>query len=159
MADKQIQSDSPVWGYAGNAEQKIIETYNNSGITLFTGDVVIIDLTTLNAAPATGASGGMKTTTVASDPLTAGVVSLTGDATTNGQGIPPGGSMYVCYFGVARVNIGANTVAASAAISSSATARVAAAVAAAVGGSLGVALEANTAKDANNTIRCFIKLA
>ena len=158
MADKQIQADSPVWGYAGNAEQKLMEAYNNSGANLFPGDVVIVDVNSLNAAPATGASGAVKTTTTASDTLVAGVVSPTGDAQTNGQAIPPGGSTYVCYQGIARVNIGAGTVAVGGALSASATARQAAVATAAIGAQLGVALEAQTAKDVNNTIRAFIKL-
>jgi hypothetical protein len=58
---------------------------------------------------------------------------------------------------VARVNIGANTVAAGDILATSTTAKVAVVNASATfGAAFAIALEASGVKDANNTIRCRI---
>lgn len=133
-----------------------IELTNNSGATRTYGDVVIVDVTGLLA----------NTTTTANDETVIGVVAQMGGPTW-----ASGAPMLVQIRGVARVNIGANTVAAGATLASSATAGQAAAVTAATavtvnvngtlggaGSLIGVALEANGAKDTNNTIRCKLCL-
>jgi len=72
------------------------------------------------------------------------------------------------FFGPARINIAANTVAAGAAVATSAAAKVAAvpgtagsvgALQALVGSFIAVAQESQAAKDANNTIRAMIMRA
>jgi hypothetical protein len=168
MTDKLIQAPAPVWGNltSGQAEQKFIECFNNSGAVLTHGDVVVIDNSAgqMPTAPGT-CTGAVTTTTTVSDPKVLGVVSVTGTADTSAGTVAAGAAVQVCIGGVARVNIAANTVAAGANLSTSAAAKVAAtagtaatvaALQALVGTFIGIALEAQTAKDANNTIRCLI---
>lgn len=96
---------------------------------------------------------------VANDPLVAGVVlpPIGLDSSTAAANVlyAPGAAMYIATYGPARVYIGGATVAASGVMSTTATLNgddVGTA-----GNSIGTALEANGQKDANNTIRCFIK--
>jgi hypothetical protein len=110
------------------------------------------------AAPA-GVTGAVTTSTTAADVKLVGVISLDGTPNTNGDTILPGDTCFVCTCGVARVNIGANAVAVGAALSTTTTAKQAGSVTAAINSNLGVALEAQTAKDVLNTIRCLIKVS
>lgn len=101
-----------------------------------------------------------STTLLAKDPLVCGVVSPTGDAGTNATIIQPGAPFLMCVGGIARVNVSGATVAANAAICTAAGVVGAADDATpTLGNQLGTSLEANTAKDTNNTIRAIIKLA
>lgn len=100
-----------------------------------------------------------STTLLAKDPLVCGVVSPTGDAGTNGQIILPGQPFLMCVGGVARVNVSGVTVTANASLCTAAGVVGAADDATpTVGNLLGQSLEANTAKDVNNTIRAKICL-
>lgn len=124
-----------------------IEMVNNSGATRTYGDVVITDVTGLNAT----------TTTTLNDVKVIGVV-----AQMNPGGVVLAGKpMLVQIRGVARVNVGANTPAVNDVLTSSTVAGAAitnaAAIAAANVPSLfAVALE--TAKDTNNTLRAKLCL-
>lgn len=163
MPTRQINVANTVWGQplvgGGSNEQILVEVVNNSGGTLQHGDVVVWDTTTAGL-PTAPADGGklVTTSTTANDPQVAGVISATGDASTNAQTIAAGGSCWVCIGGVARVNIGAGTVAKGGLLSTTTNAKQAATATTALGNLLGVAMEAQTAKDANNTIRAIIKL-
>jgi hypothetical protein len=167
MPTKQIVPPIPVWGGYGTgvAEQQLLECFNNSGATLAQGDVVVVDnsagqMPAVVAGAPNGATGAVTTSTTAQDPKTVGVVSIDGTSNTNGGIIQPGGTCWVCVCGIARVQIGANTVAAGAALAQSGTAKQASTPATpAVNSNIGAALEAQTAKDANNTIRAFIKVS
>ena len=138
-----------------------LEMKNNSGVALQYGTVLVTDVTGLNAT----------TSTTAHDNTIIGVVSEFGCITVSIAGtptpaVPIGGSIIVQHRGIARVNIGANAVAANATLEQSATAGQAQVITAAttvtvnvqgtlgaVGSILGTALEANAAKDTFNTIR------
>lgn len=160
MSDKQISAVAPVWGGlgSGNAEQKYVECFNTSGGTLAHGDVVVVDTSATQMPTAPGScTGAVKTTVTALDVTVVGVVSVDGTPNTNAGTIPVNGACLVCISGVARVNIGANTVAAGAALGTTTTAKQAGSVTATIGATLGFALEAQTAKDANNTIRALVK--
>ena len=83
--------------------------------------------------------------------------------TQSGATYAAGAVMPVIIRGPARINIGAaNTVAAGDLLTTSAVAKVAQTNAGAPGANantmslIAIAMEANTAKDANNTIRCYI---
>lgn len=164
MPTKQIVPPVTIWGgfSTGNGEQILTECFNNSGGTLAHGDVVVIDNSAgqmpavAPPAPA-GASGAITTSTTALDPKVWGVVSIDGTANTNGAIINPGAVCFVCVAGIARVQIGANVVALAAALGTTTTAKQAGSITATIGATLGFALEANTAKDANNTIRALVK--
>jgi hypothetical protein len=112
------------------------------------------------AAPS-DAGRSVTATTVAAgnDPLIAGVVSVTGDAATNASLIAPGSPCFICVEGIARVQIAGLTVAAGGILTTAAAQPTCAKdVPGTLGNVLGIALEANGAKDANNTIRAAIKL-
>lgn len=137
----------------------------------------------LPAATTVGQSDSGRYVTMtgtANDPLVCGVVSLTGDAGTATTGnlsalqnpivnpnyaaasiaqpvVPSGGDVFIVTNGVARVQIGAGTVAASALLTTSTIPRQGLATGT-IGNLLGIALEAQSAKDANNTIRALIKI-
>lgn len=100
----------------------------------------------------------LSTTAVAGDPLIAGVVSIDGSAGTSSGLILPGQPLFLCVDGVARVQIGGGTVAAGALLRTAGTNPGWALGSGTLGNLLGIALEAQTAKDANNTIRAAIKL-
>lgn len=163
MPTRQINVPNTVWGQpllgGGANEQILVEVVNNSGGTLQHGDVVVWD-TTAAGLPTAPADGGklVTTSTTANDPQVAGVVSTDGTASTNSLTVPAGGNCLICIGGVARVNIGAGTVAKGGLLSTTTTAKQAATATTALGNLLGVATEAQTAKDANNTIRAIIKL-
>lgn len=160
MTTKQIVPPITIWGgySTGNGEQVLIECFNNSAGALAHGDVVVVDNSAGQMPAAPGSITGAVTTTVtAQDVKVIGVVSVDGTANTNGATIPVGAVCTVCIAGVARVQIGANVVALAAALGTTTTAKQAGSVTAAIGSTLGFALEANTAKDANNTIRALVK--
>lgn len=159
---------APAGSNAGLNDQQLLEVVNASGGVLTQGDVVVWDVTA-TGLPTAPADGGRRvtTTTTANSPRYAGVVS-DGGAATSSYTIGIGAVGTIAISGVARVNIAANTVAADAQVASSTAAKVAAAPAAAgsvailqgfIGSWIGVALEAQTAKDANNTIRVSLKQA
>lgn len=144
-------------------DQILLEVVNDSGGTLQQGDVVVwqVDAGGLPTAPASGGRE-VTTTTTASSVRVAGVVSNGSAETTSSYTIADGAPGTIAVRGVARVNIGSGTVAADAQMSTSTTAKQAGATAdpgtlgAALdlmGAVFAVALEAQTAKDANNTIR------
>lgn len=150
MPQRQIGNVGQAFGgpIPSLSSQVLIEVVNNSGGTLKQGDVVIID-----------ATGRLATTTATiNDPVVFGVISNTGDARTDGELIAVAGLTWVCVGGVARVNVGANTVAAKGILGSTTVAKVAddTVVLSVAGTAFGVALEANTATDANSTIRAII---
>lgn len=155
---QSIGNPQGVFGQTATSLGQVVKWMkNNSGATITTGDVVITDVTGTLAT----------TTTSASNKLAIGVV---GWSTYSGLGdtketFAVGANIPVIIYGPARVNIAANTVAAGGNLASSAAAKVAAtpangadaaAVQALIGSFIGVALEADGAKDAGNTIRAFI---
>ena len=142
------------------------------------GSTVFSYLVTAGMTAAPGDGGRYVTLVgVANNANVAGVVSVDATAGTAIQGpmstaynliagygvaagpavIPPGGDCYIVTSGVARVNIGANTIAAGNLLCTSTVPGVAFTTGA-IGNLLGVALEAQTAKDVNNTIRCRISV-
>lgn len=165
MTDKLIQTPLSVYGsgFTGQSEQKLIEcVVSGLGATLFHGDIVIYEQAT-GLLAAGGAQLNVVNTATPKSPLVVGVISITGDPTTSSASVAPGGLVQVCIGGVARMNIGAQACAAGSLMQTSAVTRQAlgnaAPAAADIGTIIGVALEAAAAKDANNTIRCFIRPA
>jgi hypothetical protein len=147
MPSRQISNAAGVWGSTAQAEQVTLEVVNNSAGTLTQGDVVIVD--------ATGTL--ITTTTTANNKLVIGVVTTTKDASVDATPIAVGAPCQVVVGGVARVQIGAATVAAGDILCSTTTAKAAVTNnAATVGQAFAIALEAQTAKDANNCIRAII---
>lgn len=160
MPDIQIPNPAGSLGSfaATSGSQLVQDVVNNSGATRTYGDVVVIDANGVNAT----------TTTSANDKTVIGVVGQTGQGTvgaTTGDGstYAAGRVMPVITRGIARINIGANTVASGDVLTSSTSAGVAAtnagapAANAVVGSLIAIALEASGAKDANNTIRAWIQ--
>lgn len=153
---RMISNAAGVWGQTSQADQVILMMTNTSGATRTTGDIVIVDTANL-------ATHGVTTTTGGGNVLVVGVVSAFGDDFSGLATFANGAPMPVCISGTARVNIGAIAFVAGDFVTTGATAgvagRTAAAglVAATIGFSIGIALEAAAAKDANNTIRCYIK--
>lgn len=169
--DKQISNPNGLYGLVADPNnQIIIEMVNNSGGTLVEGDVVIctdvnaIQVTTSTAgndtavvgvvgpgaqlAPALGSAGGIGA-------IGSGLAAASNTSTYPNLSVIP-----VVVFGGARVNIGGNTVAAKGVLTSFTSAKQAQAIAAAltqIGAVIGQALESQAAKDANNTIRCFLR--
>lgn len=163
MPSPQITNPKGSYGLAADSSGVTwVEVVNNSGGTLLPGDVVVF------AADTTGALA--TTTTTASDPTVLGVVaaktptdSLNTQASTDTYA--SGAVMPVIVRGPARINIGANTVAATAALATDSAVKKAAvpgaaasvaALQALAGSWIGIALESQAAKDANNTIRAYI---
>lgn len=161
MPSKQVPNANQVFGqvpgattpFGTGSEQVLLEVVNNSGGTLKQGDVVIW-------AAADVVGNKVTTTVTANDPRVAGVISRTGDSSVDGVTIPAGGTCWLCTGGVARVNIGAQAVAALGILGSFTTAKQADDTAAAVVGAvIGVALEAQTAVDVNGCIRAKITIS
>jgi len=155
---KSIANPGGLYGLTADTDdQEVIEIVNNTAGTLLPGDLVMFttDLTGINAV----------TTAVANDFTVLGVVmptdrSLRTVLTTDTYAA--GAVMPVCVRGHARINIGANTIAAGDRLTSSGTAKIAqtntaTTVLTAVGSLIGIALEADSAKDARNTIRAYIQ--
>lgn len=162
-SSKTITNPTGVWGLTPDADPTIQYVVNNSGGTLLPGDVVCFT-TDVTGVLAT-------TTTTASDVTVLGVVAAQDNPSDSlrtaaaGDTYAAGAIMPVVIKGPARINIAANTVAASAALSTSTAAKVAAVAATAgsvgalqalIGSFIAIALESQAAKDANNTIRCYV---
>lgn len=93
------------------------------------------------------------------DKRVAGVCSPSGDAGTNSSVVQPMAPFLMCISGGARVHVGGATVAALGILGTSATFVGAADdIPGTLGNVLGIALEAQSAKDTNNTIRAKIAL-
>jgi hypothetical protein len=154
------QIANPLGAYGNTASpagMQVVDFNNQAAAARVTGDVVVLSGT-----------GGVNvaTTTTANSFLVVGVVSGTGSgplgAASDATSYAIGAVMPVVIQGPARINIGANTVAANDVLTTSTTAGVAqtntaTTVATASGTLIGIALEASTAKDANNTIRAWIQ--
>lgn len=135
----------------------VVDFVSAAAAARVTGDVVILS----------GVAGtSIATTTGANSFLVIGVVAPAGvgalGSVSDGTSYAVGAIVPVIIRGPARINIGANTVAAGDLLTTSTTAGVAATnaattVATAVGTLIAVALEASAAKDANNTIRCWVQ--
>lgn len=167
MPDQQIPNSIGAWTagatYAGGGQQTahnyVISTINNSAGTRTSGDVVVMtDVTGVNAT----------TTTTVNDKTVIGIVATKSGSNAYAAGALPastyavGQEMPVIIMGIGRVNIASNTVAAGDVLTTSAAAGVAQTNAgdpvanAVIGSLIGIALEANGAKDTNNTIRAKI---
>jgi hypothetical protein len=170
--DKQISNPAGAYGLTADPSgQIVIEMINNSGGTLVEGDVVICtDVNGLNATTTTSANDTAVIGVVGPGAQSAPALGSAGGpgaigsalaAASNTNTYAAGANMPVVTAGPARVNIGANTVAAKGVLTTFTSAKQAQVVAAAVaqiGAVIGDALESQAAKDANNTIRCWIKL-
>lgn len=160
MRTKSISNPQGLLGGTADPDGQLVVNYtNNSGGTLTDGDVVICSEVTGTLA---------TTTTTASSPHVIGVVGKGGPlgAAASGDTYASGSVVPVIVQGPARINIAANTVAAGAVLSTSTAAKVAAvagtaasvaALQALVGTFIAVAREADSAKDAGNTIRCDVR--
>lgn len=149
------QLGNPAGATGGTATSDSIEVthyVNSSGGTLAVGDVVI----------ASGVSGlACTTTTSAKSKKVLGVVAEPAGgppgAATSGTTYASGAVIPVVTKGVARINIAANTIADAAILGTSTAAKVADTAGTPLPGDvIAVALEADSAKDANNTIRAII---
>lgn len=160
-------------------EQVLLECVNTSAGTVTHGDVMVVDTSAsansttgwipfpaVAAPPISPQAGGVAvtTTTSANDKNVLGPISITGDASSLGTGAPTiaiGQACWVVIGGVARVQIGGQTVVAKDSLFTFTNAKQANAVTlpviANVGSYFGVALEANAAKDAASTIRAIIR--
>lgn len=145
---------SNVLGSGGNTATQIPTVryfVNAAAAALNPGDVVILS----------GVNGlAVTTTTSAASLLVVGVVgeptqgSMEAAATSKSYAI--GEAVPVIVEGPARVNVAGLTVAAGAIIQTSTTAGAVDDAAASIGTGVGVTLEASSAKDANDCIRCWI---
>lgn len=158
MPQHSIDNPAGAFGQTATALGQIVYwAVNNSGGTLTTGDVVV-------SLPSASL---VTTTTTASDQLVCGVVGWKQYSNLS-QGLETfaaGAIVPVVVYGPARIQIAANTVPARAVLSTSAVAKVAAVAAnaasvaalqALVGSFVATALEAEAAKDASSTIRCWV---
>lgn len=160
---KTISNPAGLWGETADADPQYKIVVNNSGGTLLPGDVVCVTTDTTGVL--------VTTTTTASDVTVLGVVAAQDNPSDSlrtavaTDTYAAGAQMPVIIHGPARINIGANTVAAGGQLASSTAAKVAAtpgaaatvaALQALAGSFIGIALESQAAKDANNTIRAFI---
>ncbi len=155
----EIYNPAGVFGQtATSADPVIVWMVNGSGGSLRTGDVVIL---------ATAVAGGVNgttvtTTTTADDKRVVGVVgeSANSNSSSSAETFAASANLPVVVSGPARINIAAGTPAVGDAMATSTTAKVAVDPATPVAGSIvAIALETDAAKDANNTIRCWVKLA
>jgi hypothetical protein len=159
MPDVQIANPAGVFGLtASPASPTVVSMVNNSGGTLVQGDVVVLSTDVTGCVVTTSTGGNDFTVIGVVGGHSQGALGSVSDTTT----FPNGGIVPVIIQGPARVNIGANTVAAGAQLTSDTNAKQAKANAAstvltAVGTIIGIALEAQSAKDANNTIRAWIQ--
>lgn len=154
MTSKQIANPGGLYGLTAQPDPEVVEYVNGSAGTLLAGDVVVV------AADLTGV---VATTSTTVDDIT--VLGVVGPKTSPSMATQPstdtyavGAVMPVIIRGPARINIAANAVAAAGVLlGQSAAAKVAATNAApAPGDSIAFSLEAAAAKDANNTIRCYV---
>lgn len=109
----------------------------------------------------------LSSTGAVNDPNVAGVISPGHAGTTVGSppqtnfpnaAIAPGAACFIATTGVARVQINGVTVSAGNALGTGVAPGGASAGTPTLGNLVGIALEANTAKDANNTIRVALKI-
>jgi hypothetical protein len=161
MPDPQIANPAGAYGNtASSGTPDVVEMVNTSGTTRTYGDVVIVDATGTLA----------NTTTTVNDRRVLGVVAQgstgqVGATQGDGKTYAAGATMPVVVRGIARINIGTTTVAASDVLTTAGTAGVAATNAAApsanavIGSCVGIALEANSTTDTNSTIRAYIMKA
>lgn len=161
---KTISNPAGLWGETADADPIFKMVVNNSGGTLLPGDVVCFTTDTTGVLVTTSA--------VASDRTVLGVVAAQDDPSDSlrtaaaTDTYAAGAQMPVVIEGPARINIAANVVAAGDALATSGVAKVAAtpgaagtvaALQALIGSFIAIALEASGTKDANNTIRAYIK--
>lgn len=165
MPTQQITNPQNAWQAGATwqdyqaVQQEVVEMVNTSGAARTAGDVVTLDLTTI----ADYGQQATSTTTV-NDKQVVGVVApkTQGSLQSQGDTYAAGAVMPVIVKGPARINIGANAVAAGDVLTTSGTAGQAVtnagapAANAVVGSLIAIAAEASTAKDANNTIRAYI---
>lgn len=154
MPDAQVINPSGVWGYAPTINPTVKWFINGSGAARKPGDLVVMRGFTDGAT--------VTTSTTVSDTTIVAVVAAPGPSdslTTQGTTISfaAGQDMPCIVEGPARVNVGANTPAVGDLIGTSAVAGAGNTVATPTPGqAIAVALEAGAAKDANNTIRCYV---
>lgn len=107
---KTIANEGGAFGLNGSGttfpgnDQVLIEVVNGAAVALQHGDVVVWK------TPFDGTT--VTTTTTANDRNLAGVVSATGDSSTDATTYAVGAQLRICVVGVARVNVGATTPAA-----------------------------------------------
>lgn len=139
-------------GTAVSDNLDVAHLVNASGGTVAVGDVVI----------ASGVAGtDFTTTTSAKHKKALGVV---GEPTPGAPGAATSATSYasgavvpIVTRGVARINIGSNTIADAAILGTSTTVKVADTAGSPLPGDvIAIALETQAAKDANNTIRAYI---
>jgi hypothetical protein len=122
MPDKQISNPGGMWGMTADPNADFKMYVNNSGGTLFPGDVVCFTVDVTGVL--------VTTTTTVNDKTVLGVVSAKAPSDTltsqaAGTTYAAGASMPVVIRGPARINVAANTVAAGDLLTTSAAAKVA----------------------------------
>lgn len=151
-----VLNNQGVWGYTPTSNVEFAVFLNAGATAIKPGDVVWIG----SGANADGVR--VLTGTTAGSPLAIGVAA--NPVPTDSVNTYPSGTSYaagktvpVILRGVARVNIGAGTVALADALGQGATAGVAATQATPTAGAvIAIALQANTAADANGTILAYV---
>lgn len=149
---KALGNPNGVWGGPADAAGTIVMSFKNT-VQVEVGDVVILDTTdpTGNSVTLTTSAASLLVVGVVGEPAQGALGSL-----TSGTTYPAGSTVPVIVYGPARVNIGALTVAANAILQTSTTSGAVDDAAATVGTGVAISLEASGAKDAQNTIRCFV---
>jgi hypothetical protein len=171
MPDKQIGNPAGSYGLTADPQQQsVIDCVNNSGGTLQEGDVVVCTdvngiqvttTTTLNSPQVMGVVGqGAPGSSGLVSGGGAGAIETGLGAASSVSTFAAGATVPVVVFGPARVNIGANAVAAAGVqLGTFTTVKQAATVtlaAGTIGAIIAISQEAAAAKDANNTIRCMV---
>jgi hypothetical protein len=174
---KFIRNPLGSFGLSADWSDTVVQSYQNnlSGAVRAVGDVVvllaptsataywapIVDSTiTANDKRVIGVIGEKPAETGPDQP---GGFAVAGTASTSGATFAAGAEVFIVVEGPARINIGANVVAALDTLTTFTTAGQAAtnalapAANAGIGSLIAIASEASTAKDANNTIRAYIK--
>jgi hypothetical protein len=169
MRVAQLINPGAVWGQTATWDDQLVAEYQNlpTGTTRAVGDVVFLPAASV---PAGYAVPQVDAAATANDKTVVGVVAEqnegnidqpsiggVGTAGSSGKTYAAGAVMPVGVRGIFRINIAANVVARADILAASAVAGVAVTNnAATVGQAIAIALEASTAKDANNTIRAYI---
>lgn len=168
MPTKQISNPAGLFGLGADWNDSDYTTVKNlaTGATRTVGDVVVWSLpvnSTTYYVPnvtTTTSAGSLYFAGVVVDPTYEGpdnASSLSPAAGSSGKTYAAGAEMPVVNKGVQRINIGSNTVTAADILTTSTGAGVAVTNnSATTGQGIAIALEASTAKDANNTIRAII---
>jgi hypothetical protein len=158
---RTISNEGGAFGQNGSGaaipgnDQLLIEVVNGAAVALVHGDVVVWK------TPFDGCT--VTTTTTANDRLLAGVVSATGDSSTDATSYAVGAQLRICVKGVARVNVGATAPAANDCLTTHTTAKQGTTNAVAptannvLGSFVGNALLAT--KDANNCLLAKITIS